>query len=412
MTLDIPQAPAGPVSLAKLKVWPDNPRTLKKRDFERLKRDMQRHQGLLEARPLVALPDGTVIMGNMRLRAAQELGWRAIPCMTVDLSPEEAHAWAMIDNNAYGEWDETNLAELLARDQAQGFDVRSMGFRPELLERLLGREQPGKRSAADLPTPQAPKSPVVRRGDVWRLGQHTLYCGDCRDQEASALFEGKCAMLFCDPPYGIAYQSNRPKGGPKFDRIDGDDVVTDFGEVWDAWLRPDSALYICCGHQTLPEFRAAYDARFRYRNTIIWDKGNGSMGDLAGSYQSKYECILFYHKGQSYLREKREQDIWPVDRVPPKEHPIQKPVELVQRAIRQSSDRGDVVGDPTAGSGTTLFAAHELERASALAEINPGYAEVILQRWLLLTREDAVRQDGMRYSDLLTGKGADDAPAR
>ncbi len=92
---------------------------------------------MLWARPLIALPDGTVICGNQRLLAARELGWQTIPTITVDLDRDRARLWALRDNNQYGEWDEQALAELLGELAADGVDLALTGFQSRDLDRLL-----------------------------------------------------------------------------------------------------------------------------------------------------------------------------------------------------------------------------------------------------------------------------------
>ena len=98
--------------LERLRAWPENPRRISEARLEDLKRALLEDREMLAARPLLALPDGTVIAGNQRLRAARELGWSTIPVLTVDLDWERARLWALRDNNAYAEWDEPALAEL------------------------------------------------------------------------------------------------------------------------------------------------------------------------------------------------------------------------------------------------------------------------------------------------------------
>jgi ParB-like chromosome segregation protein Spo0J len=102
------------IPLSRLRLWPENPRTIRPQRLEELKRGLQADPEMLQARPLLALPDGIVIAGNQRLRAAQELGWETIPVITVDLTWERARLWALRDNNQYGDWDEPALAEMLA----------------------------------------------------------------------------------------------------------------------------------------------------------------------------------------------------------------------------------------------------------------------------------------------------------
>ena len=131
--------------LAKLHPNPRNPRTISERDFERLKESLAADPDMLKARPIVALPDGTVIAGNQRLRAAEALGWKAVPAVTVDLDPARALTWATRDNISAGTWDEALLGDLLS-DLEQAFaDLLPLaGFDDGEGERLLASFRDGE----------------------------------------------------------------------------------------------------------------------------------------------------------------------------------------------------------------------------------------------------------------------------
>src|SRR5207248_7250183 len=133
---------------------------------------------MLRARPLLALPDGTVIAGNQRLRAARELGWQTIPVITVELEPGRARLWALRDNNPYGEWDEPALAELLAELGEGGVDLALSGFGERELDRLLA-ELPAVQDPDE--APPLPAEPESGPGELYELGPHRLLCGDARD---------------------------------------------------------------------------------------------------------------------------------------------------------------------------------------------------------------------------------------
>src|SRR5947207_12255747 len=128
--------------LERLRCWPENPRTIRPERLEQLKRALAADPEMLQARPLLALPDGTVIAGSQRLRAARELGWQTIPVITVELERERARLWALRDNNPYGEWEEQALAELLAELGEGGVELALAGLAERQVERLLAGMQP------------------------------------------------------------------------------------------------------------------------------------------------------------------------------------------------------------------------------------------------------------------------------
>src|SRR5215208_6148440 len=149
--------------------------------LEQLKQALCDDREMLQARPLLALPDGTVIAGNQRLRAARELGWDTIPVITVELDWDRARLWALRDNNLYGDWDEPALAAVLADLAADGVELALTGFAERDINHILsGLAAPADPDAAP-PLPQG--EPQSEPATVYELGPHRLLCGDARDPE-------------------------------------------------------------------------------------------------------------------------------------------------------------------------------------------------------------------------------------
>src|SRR5881392_3291954 len=197
--------PVVELPLERLRPWPENPRTIRPERLEQLKQALSDDREMLQARPLIALPDGTVIAGNQRLRAARELGWATIPVITVALEPERARLWALRDNNPYGDWDEPALAELLAELAAGGVDLALSGFAGGEIDRLLAGIEAA--SDPDDAPPLPAGEPESEPGRIHDLGPHRLACGDARDGELlGRLLEGeRPGLLWSDPPYGVDY---------------------------------------------------------------------------------------------------------------------------------------------------------------------------------------------------------------
>src|SRR5579862_6928134 len=191
-------------SLAELRAWPENPRRISPGQLDALQRALTADPEMLWARPLIALPDGLVVCGNQRLRAALELGWTTIPTIRVDLDTERARLWALRDNNTFGEWDEGALASLLEELSADGVDLALTGFDSSELDRLLADLQPAADPDEAPPLPAAPDS---QPGCIYELGPHRLACGDARDPDLlAALAAGaQVEVVWSDPPYGVGY---------------------------------------------------------------------------------------------------------------------------------------------------------------------------------------------------------------
>lgn len=146
---DVELTPIRLTPIGELHPWPENPRVIDEARLEQLKRSLEADAGMLEVRPLVALPDGTVIMGNQRLAAAHALGWERLPVATVDLDPQTARSWAIRDNQSYGEWEPADLSSLLRELRDEDVDLDLLGFREDELDDLL-RERDAHR---DPPAP-------------------------------------------------------------------------------------------------------------------------------------------------------------------------------------------------------------------------------------------------------------------
>jgi hypothetical protein len=194
------------VPLDRLRAWSGNPRTIRPQRLEELKQAMLADRAMLSARPLLALPDGTVIAGNQRLLAAQQLGWATIPVLTVDLDPERARLWALRDNNQFGEWDQPALTELLSELAEGGVELALTGFAGAEIETILAGI-PGPAVDAD-DAPALPEGePCSEPGRVYELGRHRLLCGDARDPELlRQLVVGvQPEVVWTDPPYRVDY---------------------------------------------------------------------------------------------------------------------------------------------------------------------------------------------------------------
>lgn len=138
-------------ALETLRESPHNPRVITRDRLEQLKRSLKADPEMLRARPLIALPDGTVIAGNQRLLAARALGWTTLPVVFVDLDPERARLWMLRDNQAFGDWDELALAEMLAELADEGVDLDLTGFEQHQRDRLLADLQREPDTEAQLP---------------------------------------------------------------------------------------------------------------------------------------------------------------------------------------------------------------------------------------------------------------------
>ncbi|SHF05291.1 site-specific DNA-methyltransferase [Thermomonas hydrothermalis] len=376
--------------------------------------------------PILVGSDGIIVAGHGRLAAARKLGLTTVPVVVLDhLTPTQRRALVIADNKIAENagWDEELLRLELAELQEADFDLALTGFdADELLEIMAGEETTTEGNTDEDAAPDVPEEPVSRLGDVWRLGPHRLVCGDATTAEAYArLFpDGERAdMVFTDPPYNVNYANSakdklRGKHRPILNDALGEgfyDFLYDALSLLVAHTR--GAIYVAMSSSELDTLQAAFRTAGGHWSTfIIWAKNTFTLG--RSDYQRQYEPILYGwpEGGERHWCGDRDQgDVWHFNKPRVNDlHPTMKPVELVERAIRNSSRPGDVVLDPFGGSGTTLIAAEKSGRQARLIELDPKYVDVIVRRWQEYAGAQAVREsDGVRFDDLVGTADAADA---
>ncbi|AUM00555.1 DNA methylase N-4 [Rhodocyclaceae bacterium] len=369
--------------------------------------------------PILAGSDGVIVAGHGRLAAAQKLGLEVVPVVVLDhLTPTQRRALVIADNRiaeAAG-WDEALLRVELEALQDEGFDLDLTGFDADALADLLAGEEPAHSGQTDDDAvPEAPEEAVSQPGDVWLLGPHRLVCGDATTAEAYArLFrDGERAdMVFTDPPYNVNYaNSAKDKLRGKHRPILNDALGDGFGDfLHDALTlliaHTQGAIYVAMSSSELDTLQAAFRAAGGHWSTfIIWAKHTFTLG--RSDYQRQYEPILYgWPEGEQrhWCGDRDQGDVWAIKKPQKNDlHPTMKPVELVERAIRNSSRPGDVVLDPFGGSGTTLIAAEKSGRVARLIELDPKYCDVIVRRWQDWTGQQAAREsDGLVFDQAAT----------
>ena len=390
------------VSMGRLRPWSSNPRRIAPSRLEDLQRSLADDPSMLWARPLIALPDGTVVCGNQRLAAARELGWSTIPVLFVDLDATRAKVWALRDNSAWGEWDEPLLAEVLAELNAGGIDLALTGFEgrevDRLLEGLMATEDP------DEVPPLPAGAPDSRVGEIYQLGEHRLLCGDARDvaQVRRLLAGQQAALLVTDPPFGVSYVG-KTKRALTIEN-DGADtlraLLDDAFAAVDQVLRESAPIYVFApaGPQGT-EFRLAFRAAgWRHHLTLVWVKDSFVLGH--SDFHLQHEELIYgwtagegrpgrgRHRGTRWFGDNKQSSVLFAARPRvSRDHPTAKPVALLERLVGNSSRRGDVVLDPFGGSGSTLIACERLGRRCFTVEIDSAYADVIRRRYAEYVRD-------------------------
>jgi DNA modification methylase len=363
--------------------------------------------------PILAGSDGVIVAGHGRLAAAQKLGLEVVPVVVLDhLSPTQRRALVIADNRIAENagWDDAMLRVELAALADENFDLAITGFDADALAELMAGDEPDAEGQTDDDAvPEVAETTVSRPGDVWMMGQHRLLCGDSTVAESyDRLMQGEVAdMVFTDPPYNVNYaNSAKDKMRGKDRAILNDNLGDGFYDFLLAALTPTiahcrGAIYVAMSSSELDVLQAAFRAAGGHWSTfIIWAKNTFTLG--RADYQRQYEPILYgWPEGaqRHWCGDRDQGDVWAIKKPQKNDlHPTMKPVELVERAIRNSSRPGNVVLDPFGGSGTTLIAAEKSGRSARVIELDPKYADVIVRRWQDWTGQQATREaDGVAF---------------
>ena len=392
-----------------------NPKNVRKHSTEQIQELAASMAAFGFMSAVVAGSDGIVLAGNARVQAARRLGLRRVPVIVADhLSESEKQAFAIADNQIalHASWDNEILKVQLELLRQEGMDLKLMGFSEEEFSALVDELEANTRLEDEDAAPEPSDVAVTEAGDLWELGNHLLICGDATaDVAYQRLLDGARAdMVFTDPPYNVEYRAPlAPDGSVRHAPITNDDLGSGFAGWMEGACRKmldhtGGALYICMSSSELHTlYRVFTEAGGHWSTFIIWGKQTFTMG--RSDYHRQFEPILYgWPEGQPhYWCGARDQaDLWLIDRVHSNDlHPTMKPVELVERAIVNSSKRDGIVLDPFGGSGTTVIACEKKGRRARLVELEPRYCDVIIKRWQDFTEQAAIhRSTGKTFAEV------------
>lgn len=390
------------MKLSDIKPNPDNPRVLRDDRFQKLKKSIQEFPKMLSLRPMVIDNQNHVLGGNMRLRALQDLGYKEIPDDWVrradDLTDDEKKRFIIVDNVSFGEWDFDELANNWDLNNLSDWGLDIPNFEQE-------SEKQGTASDDNYEIPNEINI-SVKNGDLIKIGDHLLICGDCRDSDVLKKMMGDdlATLIVTDPPYNVDYTGGT-KDALKIENDKKNDndfyhfLIESFncmylfsapGAVWDIWH----------GDQEGFNFRAAMkEAGIKIRQCLIWVKNTLVMGQQ--DYHWKHEsCLYGWKEGAAHKwnSDRKQTTVLEFDRPQRNsEHPTMKPVELIAYQIGNNSDKGDIVLDTFAGSGTTMVACHQLNRQARCVELDPKYCQVIIDRMQKLDSAIDIKINGQPY---------------
>ena len=390
-----------------------NPRkSLKKGDkeYEKIKNSILEF-GYVE--PIIINYDMTVIGGHQRLTVLKDLGYKDVQCVVVEIKDEnKVKALNIALNKITGVWNEQLLVDLISDLQKSDYNIDFTGFEPPEIEQLFSKVHNKEIKEDDFDVDEALKKPLIsKKGDLWLLGRHRIYCGDSTIPESySFLMDGKKAnIVVTDPPYNVNVEESA--GKIKNDNMsDGDFYKFLFAAFVniEQSMESDASIYVFHADTQGLNFRKAFtDAGFYLSGCCIWKKNSLVLG--RSPYQWQHEpCLFGWKKGgrHQWYSDRKQTTIWEYDRPRvSKEHPTMKPVALMSYPIQNSSMSNCIVLDPFLGSGSTVIAAEQAGRICYGIELDEKFVDVIVKRYIeqvgssdnvVLLRDDSK----IRYSDL------------
>lgn len=373
--------------------------------------------------PIVVDKENVIIVGHGRYQAAHYLGLAEVPVFVADIDEEKAKAYRLADNKLNeSEWDmQLVIAELKELSLPM---VDLTGFKRSLVLNADGKDD-------EVPT--VPKVARSKPGDLYEMGSHRLICGDAtKPEDFLRLMQGtKADMVFTDPPYNVNYSGsgkNTSEGimNDKMSAASFREFLVACFKVMREHVKASAGLYVFHSPTTQAQFEEALNANgMEVKYQLIWNKPSAGMG--MGHYRNKHEPFFYaavkdtspnfygdrthttvvdFQKTDAamlkWMKDMREAEqngkttIWTMKREPTSDyvHPTQKPVELIMYALSNSSKVEDVVMDPFLGSGSTLIACEKTNRSCYGSELDPKYADVIVQRWVDYTGNRNIKLNG------------------
>lgn len=334
--------------------------------------------------PIVIDKNNVIVAGHTRLKACKALGILEVPCIVADdLTEDQIKAFRLADNKTseLADWDLEKLSNEL---KFIDLDMEQFGF--EDLDDLVENEV--EEDDFD-ETEELPENPYSEKGDIYVLKGHRLMCGDSTDTEqVKKLVDGAVVdMIFTDPPYNVDYEGSTGMKIQNDKQADEDfyeflfKAFTNMAES----VKPGGAIYCCHADTEGLNFRSAFkNAGFKLAECLVWVKNSLVLGRQ--DYHWRHEPILYGWKegaGHYFVDDRTQDTVWEYNKPKANDlHPTMKPLELVARAIKNSSKKNELVLDLFGGSGSTMIASEQIQRKSYLMELDERYVDVIVKRYL------------------------------
>jgi DNA modification methylase len=381
-----------------------NPRFIKDDKFKKLVQSIKDFPQMLELRPIVVDSEMVVLGGNMRLKACQAAGLTEVPILIADqLTPEQQAEFIIKDNVGFGEWDWDILANEWDAELLQDWGLELPFDNTPVLEA----------EEDDYEAPSEIKTDIVL-GDLIEIGQHRLLCGDSTDSDAVArLMNGeKADIVFTSPPYNANTKAgqgdifNKKKSVKLYsdgysDNLESSDYVDFASSVLNnCFLFTDGHIFWNVSYNANSRFEYIQQIQNHLQyliEQICWKKS--STIPFKGSLMRDWEPIyVFSTNGNMLGLDSVHSNHWEVNNTNSQQdnHKACFPVELPSKAIRLNESY-KLILEPFTGSGSTMVAAHQLNRKCYGMELDPKYCQVIVDRMHKLDPSLEIKINGKPY---------------
>lgn len=410
------------VKLSEFVENPDNPQTVTDEAFNRLVEKIRKNPNGLRANRIAFVTDHpagkrVVLSGNKRLRAlivlrgangtAPAEWFQDITAMTED----ERREFLVNSNICEGDWDVDKLLQQFDKDELT--DLMGADELGKLLENVTAADggaaaDSGKTEADSVPEVSEKTKSV--RGKIYSLGNHILMCGDCTSAAdcAAVMSGGKADMIITDPPYNVSIgernaainREEKKRGQVNLGGRIEKPIIGNYGwtdeECGEKLWKPaftnmaEIAADHCTIYVNMPQggthmiMMMMIRSAWQVKHELMWlkDQPTFSMGRLDYDYRHEPICYGWKKTHRFFGKGQFTKSVWGIPKPrKSKLHPTMKPVELIENALLNSSQEGEMVADFFGGSGTTLIACEKTGRVCRMMEIDEHYCDVIRKRW-------------------------------
>ena len=340
--------------------------------------------------PIVLDKNNIIVAGHTRYKAAKLLNITEIPCIIADdLSDEQVKAFRLIDNKAaeLASWDNDLLN--LELENIKDIDMELFDSQiSNILDNVVDDEY----------EVELPEDPKTKTGNIYKLGNHYLMCGDSTNtDDVKKLMNNQLAdLIVTDPPYNVNYEG---KTGDNL-KIMNDNMENNqfysflesaFINLYES-IKDGGSIYVFHADTEGLNFRKAMmSSGFKLAECLVWVKNAFVMGRQ--DYHWKHEPVLYGWKpGAShyFINDRSQSTVLEFDKpIRNEEHPTMKPIDLIAYLINNSSKKDEIVLDLFGGSGTTMIACEQTNRKAFIMELDPRYCDVIVDRWEKFTNQKA-----------------------